>query len=101
MWQPSLVKRFAAEVALRRCLSMPELCLYGVHPLIGGAADADESFGEPREALSISHARDRHGNRYMNQFLVPQFDRRGSSVAPRNYSRLYAAAYAGISTDSS
>ena len=60
-------KRFAAEVALRRCLSMPELCLYGVHPLIGGAADADESFGEPREALGISHARDRHGNKYMNQ----------------------------------
>ena len=66
----SFGKRFAAEVALRRCLSMPELCLYGVHPLIGGAADADESFGEPREALGISHARDRHGNKYMNQYLA-------------------------------
>ena len=66
----SFGKRFAAEVALRRCLSMPELCLYGVQPLIGGATDADESFGEPREALGISHARDRHGNRYMNQYLA-------------------------------
>jgi hypothetical protein len=32
----------------------------------------------------------------LNQFLSPQFDRRGKSVAPRNYARLYAAAYAGI-----
>jgi Cellulase (glycosyl hydrolase family 5) len=29
-------------------------------------------------------------------FLAPQFDNRGRSVAPRNYARLYAAAYAGI-----
>jgi hypothetical protein len=29
-------------------------------------------------------------------FLKPQFDSRGRSVAPRNYVRLYAAAYAGI-----
>ena len=29
-------------------------------------------------------------------FLTPQFDRRGRSVAPANYARLYAAAYAGI-----
>jgi Cellulase (glycosyl hydrolase family 5) len=29
-------------------------------------------------------------------FLRPQFDSRGRSVAPRNYARLYAAAYAGI-----
>lgn len=29
-------------------------------------------------------------------FLTPQFDARGRSVAPRNYARLYAAAYAGI-----
>jgi cellulase (glycosyl hydrolase family 5) len=32
----------------------------------------------------------------LNQFLSPQFDRRGRSVAPANYARLYAAAYAGI-----
>jgi len=32
----------------------------------------------------------------LNLFLTPQFDRRGRSVAPRNYARLYAAAYAGI-----
>jgi hypothetical protein len=32
----------------------------------------------------------------LNQFLSPQFDRRGKSVAPRNYARLYAAAYAGL-----
>ena len=32
----------------------------------------------------------------LNQFLSPQFDRRGKSVAPRNYARLYAAAYTGI-----
>ena len=29
-------------------------------------------------------------------FLAPQFDARGRSVAPRNYARLYAAAYKGI-----
>jgi hypothetical protein len=29
-------------------------------------------------------------------FLSPQFDRRGRSVAPANYARLHAAAYAGI-----
>jgi hypothetical protein len=29
-------------------------------------------------------------------FLTPQFDGRGRSVAPRNYARLYAAAYKGI-----
>jgi Cellulase (glycosyl hydrolase family 5) len=29
-------------------------------------------------------------------FLTPQFDSRGRSVAPRNYAKLYAAAYAGI-----
>jgi Cellulase (glycosyl hydrolase family 5) len=32
----------------------------------------------------------------LNQFLSPQFDRRGKSVAPANYARLYAAAYTGI-----
>jgi Cellulase (glycosyl hydrolase family 5) len=32
----------------------------------------------------------------LNLFLTPQFDRRGRSVAPANYARLYAAAYAGI-----
>jgi hypothetical protein len=32
----------------------------------------------------------------LNLFLTPQFDSRGRSVAPRNYARLYAAAYAGI-----
>jgi hypothetical protein len=32
----------------------------------------------------------------LNQFLAPQFDARGRSVAPRNYARLYAAAYTGI-----
>jgi hypothetical protein len=31
-------------------------------------------------------------------FLTPQFDARGRSVAPRNYARLYAAAYKGIKT---
>ena len=31
-------------------------------------------------------------------FLKPQFDRRGRSVAPRNYARLYAAGYTGIKT---
>ena len=29
-------------------------------------------------------------------FLAPQFDGKGRSVGPRNYARLYAAAYAGI-----
>jgi hypothetical protein len=29
-------------------------------------------------------------------FLKPQFDRRGRSVAPRNYAKLYAAGYEGI-----
>ncbi|HXG77268.1 MAG TPA: cellulase family glycosylhydrolase [Gaiellaceae bacterium] len=29
-------------------------------------------------------------------FLSPQFDRRGRSVAPANYAKLYAAGYAGI-----
>ena len=29
-------------------------------------------------------------------FLTPQFDRRGRSIAPRNYARLYAAGYLGI-----
>lgn len=29
-------------------------------------------------------------------FLSPQFDKRGRSVAPANYARLYAAGYAGI-----
>jgi hypothetical protein len=29
-------------------------------------------------------------------FLKPQFDRRGRSVAPRNYAKLYAAGYKGI-----
>jgi hypothetical protein len=32
----------------------------------------------------------------LNLFLTPQFDGRGRSVAPRNYAKLYAAAYAGI-----
>jgi hypothetical protein len=32
----------------------------------------------------------------LNLFLTPQFDRLGRSVAPRNYAKLYAAAYAGI-----
>jgi hypothetical protein len=34
----------------------------------------------------------------LNLFLTPQFDRKGRSVAPRNYAKLYAAAYAGIKT---
>jgi hypothetical protein len=34
----------------------------------------------------------------LNLFLAPQFDRRGRSVAPANYAKLYAAAYAGIKT---
>ncbi|HSF60052.1 MAG TPA: cellulase family glycosylhydrolase [Gaiellaceae bacterium] len=32
----------------------------------------------------------------LNLFLTPQFDSRGRSVAPANYAKLYAAAYAGI-----
>jgi hypothetical protein len=32
----------------------------------------------------------------LNQFLVPQFNAKGKSVAPANYARLYAAAYTGI-----
>jgi len=32
----------------------------------------------------------------LNLFLTPQFDRRGRSVAPANYAKLYAAAYKGI-----
>jgi hypothetical protein len=32
----------------------------------------------------------------LNLFLTPQFDKRGRSVAPRNYAKLYATAYAGI-----
>jgi len=32
----------------------------------------------------------------LNLFLTPQFDKRGRSVAPRNYAKLYAAGYAGI-----
>jgi beta-glucosidase/6-phospho-beta-glucosidase/beta-galactosidase len=33
-------------------------------------------------------------------FLAPQFDRRGRSVAPRNYAKLYAAGYRGIKAGS-
>jgi hypothetical protein len=32
----------------------------------------------------------------LTQFLTPQFNSRGKSVAPANYAKLYAAAYAGI-----
>ena len=32
----------------------------------------------------------------LNQFLAPQFDRRGRSVGPANYAKLFKAAYAGI-----
>jgi hypothetical protein len=32
----------------------------------------------------------------LNLFLTPQFNAKGKSVAPANYARLYAAAYAGI-----
>ena len=32
----------------------------------------------------------------LNQFLTPQFNSRGKSVAPANYAKLYAAAYAGL-----
>ena len=34
-------------------------------------------------------------------FLAPQFDGKGRSVGPRNYARLYAAAYAGIKAGNS
>jgi hypothetical protein len=37
----------------------------------------------------------------LNLFLTPQFDGRGRSVAPRNYAKLYAAAYAGIKAGNS
>src|SRR5213592_2906007 len=33
----------------------------------------------------------------LNLFLTPQFNTAGKSVAPANYAKLYAAAYAGIS----
>lgn len=32
----------------------------------------------------------------LTRFLAPQFDARGKSLAPANYAKLYAAAYAGI-----
>ena len=32
----------------------------------------------------------------LQQFLSPQFDSKGRSVAPANYARLYAAGYAGV-----
>ena len=32
----------------------------------------------------------------LNQFLTPQFNAQGKSVAPANYAKLYAAAYAGL-----
>ena len=32
----------------------------------------------------------------LTQFLTPQFNSRGKSVAPANYAKLYAAAYAGL-----
>ena len=32
----------------------------------------------------------------LNQFLAPQFDRKGTPVAPKTYAKLFAAAYAGI-----
>jgi hypothetical protein len=32
----------------------------------------------------------------LNLFLTPQFNKKGRSVAPANYAKLYAAAYAGI-----
>ena len=34
-------------------------------------------------------------------FLTPQFDTKGRSVGPRNYAKLYAAAYAGIKAGNS
>jgi len=36
----------------------------------------------------------------LNQFLVPQFNARGQSVAPANYAKLYAAAYKGLKAGS-
>src|SRR5947207_1742005 len=32
----------------------------------------------------------------LNQFLSPQFDRKGRAVAPKTYAKLFAAAYSGI-----
>ncbi len=37
----------------------------------------------------------------LNLFLTPQFDRRGRSVAPANYAKLYAVGYAGITAGNS
>jgi hypothetical protein len=34
----------------------------------------------------------------LQRFLKPQFDKRGKSLAPKNYAKLYAAAYQGIKT---
>jgi hypothetical protein len=34
----------------------------------------------------------------LQRFLKPQFDKRGRSLAPKNYAKLYAAAYQGIKT---
>jgi hypothetical protein len=34
----------------------------------------------------------------LQRFLKPQFDKRGKPLAPRNYAKLYAAAYQGIKT---
>ena len=36
----------------------------------------------------------------LNLFLTPQFNARGKSVAPANYAKLYAAAYAGLKAGS-
>ena len=36
----------------------------------------------------------------LGQFLSPQFNGRGQSVAPANYAKLYAAAYAGLKAGS-
>ena len=37
----------------------------------------------------------------LTRFLAPQFNARGKSLAPANYARLYAAAYAGIKAGNS
>jgi hypothetical protein len=37
----------------------------------------------------------------LNQFLAPQFDRKGKPVAPKTYAKLFAAAYAGIKAGNS
>ncbi|MDQ5821878.1 MAG: cellulase family glycosylhydrolase [Actinomycetota bacterium] len=37
----------------------------------------------------------------LNQFLSPQFDRKGKSVAPATYARLFAASYRGIKAGNS